>query len=593
MGGSSVSAFIARIAAYCAALTLCISGAFAETPASAALERLARDHWAAELRAAPFWATMLGVHEYDAQTPSISPDDFAARVKEAKEQMVRLDTIDRTVLTEDERVTAAILEYKLKQDIAFERFKDWRIPLTADSGFHTEMNLVVAATRFEMKQDYENYLGRLEKLPAWIDQNIANMRLGLEEGYALPKAILPGVLPGFDAQALGDVEAHKLYQPFVAARGLTKKDAAALRKRAKATLANAVIPAYARAAKFMREEYLPKAPDAIGISARKDGAEEYAALIGYFTSRNDLDAEEIHTLGLKEVARIRGEMDAVIKLTGFKGDFKAFLEFLRTDPQFYLKSAEELLMRAAWLSKELDGKLPAFFGTLPRQPYTVSPVPDDIAPNYTTGRYVDASPDSGRAGQYWVNTYALDQRPYYDLPALTAHEAVPGHHLQSALAYEIVGAPEFREQFYQNAFGEGWALYAEKLAKEMGLYKTPYEEFGRLSMEMWRAARLVVDTGIHAKGWTRDEAMDFMASNTAMSLKNVQTETDRYISWPGQALSYKIGELTILELRSRAEAKLGAKFDIRKFHDVVLTSGTMPLGELEARVDRWIAAERE
>jgi uncharacterized protein (DUF885 family) len=588
----SVFAIITRIAVPCAALILCLSAAFAQTP-SAALDRLARDHWDAELRAAPFWATMLGVHDYDAQTPSVSPADFAERAAEAKAQKARLDAIDRAALSDDERVTAAILDYKLTQDIAFERFRDWRIPLTADSGFQTEMNFVVSATRFESRRDYENYLARLEKLPAWIDQNIANMRLGLDEGYALPKAILPGVLSSFDAQAAGEAEAHKLYQPFAEARGLTRKEAAALRKRAKAVIGAAVIPAYARAAKFMREDYMAKAPDAIGISARAGGAEEYAALIRYFTSRDDLDAEEIHALGLKEVARIRAEMDGVIKSTGFKGDFKSFIEFLRTDPQFYPKSADELLMRAAWISKELDGKLPAFFGVLPRQPYTVAPVPEDIAPNYTTGRYVDAAPDSGRAGQYWVNTYALNQRPYYDLPALTAHEAVPGHHLQSALGYEINGAPEFRKQFYQNAFGEGWALYAEKLAREMGLYKTPYEEFGRLSMEMWRAARLVVDTGIHAKGWTRDQAMDFLASNTAMSLKNVQTETDRYISWPGQALSYKIGELTILELRARAEAKLGQKFDIRKFHDVVLTSGTMPLGELEARVDRWIASERE
>ena len=587
-----MSAAFSRIAAPFAALTLCFSGAFAQSP-SAALDALARDHWNGELQAAPFWATMLGVHDFDAQTPLVSPADFAARAADARAQKQRLDAIDRTTLSEEERVTAAILDYKLARAIAFERFRDWRLPLSADSGFHTEMGFVVAATRFETKQDYLNYLARLEKLPAWIDQNIANLRLGLEEGYALPKAILPGMLPAFDAQAAGDVEEHKLYQPFVAATGLSKKDAAALRKRAKTVLGTAVIPAYARAAKFMREDYLPSAPDAIGISARKDGAEEYAALIAWFTSRDDLDAEEIHALGLKEVARIRAEMDAVIKATGFTGDFKAFLEFLRTDPQFYPKSADELLMRAAWIAKELDGKLPAFFGVLPRQPYTVAPVPDDIAPNYTTGRYIDAAPESGRAGQYWVNTYALDQRPYYDLPALTAHEAAPGHHLQSALAYEIEGAPEFRRQFYQNAFGEGWALYAEKLAGEMGLYKTPYEEFGRLSMEMWRAARLVVDTGIHAKGWTRDQAMEFLASNTAMSLKNVQTETDRYISWPGQALSYKIGELTILDLRARAQARLGQKFDIRKFHDVVLTSGTMPLGELEARVDRWIASEIE
>jgi uncharacterized protein (DUF885 family) len=310
--------------------------------------------------------------------------------------------------------------------------------------------------------------------------------------------------------------------------------------------------------------------------------------VRYYTSLDDVTADDIHALGLKEVARIRGEMKAVLKDAAFEGDLDAFMEYLRTDEQFYAKTPEQLLARAARIAKDIDGCLPGFFGKLPRQPYSVEPVPDDIAPNYTTGRYVGAPADAKRGGQYWVNTYGLDKRPLYELPALTLHEAVPGHHLQSALALEIDNAPEFRKGFYPHAFGEGWGLYAEKLGVEMGVYATPYEHFGRLSYEMWRACRLVIDTGIHTKGWTREQAIDFLAANTALSLHNVRTEVDRYISWPGQALSYKMGELTIWELRAKAEKELGDRFDIRAFHDALLADGGLPLETLRRRVDGYI-----
>jgi uncharacterized protein (DUF885 family) len=339
----------------------------------------------------------------------------------------------------------------------------------------------------------------------------------------------------------------------------------------------------------MKSEYAPKARTTLGCSDLPQGREYYAALVRYFTTRDDLTPDAIHALGLKEVARIRAEMDTVIRQTGFKGSFAEFLQFLRTDPQFYPKTAEELLSRAAWLAKSIDGKLPGYFGKLPRQTYSVAPVPAEIAENYTSGRYSGAPPGASRGGEYWVNTTHLDKRPYYELPALTLHEAVPGHHLQGALAYEIENAPTFREHFYPHAFGEGWGLYSEKLGVEMGVYKTPYENFGRLSMEMWRACRLVIDTGIHVKGWSRKQAMDYLAGNTALSLKNVQTEVDRYIAWPGQALAYKIGELTIWELRAKAEKELGPKFDIRQFHDAVLDEGGLPLEILRRRVDAYIA----
>jgi uncharacterized protein (DUF885 family) len=319
------------------------------------------------------------------------------------------------------------------------------------------------------------------------------------------------------------------------------------------------------------------------------GSALYAYLIRHFTTV-DLTADAVHEIGLAEVKRIRAEMDAVIAKSGFTGDFSSFLKFLRTDPRFYAKTPDELLERAAWIAKRMDGKLPSLFGKLPRQPYGVEPVPDDIAPKYTGGRYVGAPLDSTKAGRYWVNTYALPSRPFYTQEALTLHEAVPGHHLQIALTKELNGLPKFRRYAYVDAFGEGWGLYSERLGIEAGFYTDPYSDFGRLTYEMWRACRLVVDTGIHAKGWSREQAIDYLASNTALSIHEVTTETDRYIAWPGQALAYKMGELKIRELRKRAEDALGKRFDVRAFHDAVLANGTLTLPVLEARIDSFIRA---
>ena len=336
-----------------------------------------------------------------------------------------------------------------------------------------------------------------------------------------------------------------------------------------------------------------KAVTMIGTIAASDlpnGRAFYINRIRHFTSL-DLTPEEIHKIGLAEVERIKGETLEVIREVGFKGDFKEFLAFLRTDPQFYAKTPEELLPRAAWIAKKMDGKLPALFRTLPRQPYTVEPVPDHMAPKYTSGRYVEAPAGSTQSGIYWVNTYKLDSRPLYNLEALTLHEAVPGHHLQIALGHELEQLPNFRRYYYISAFGEGWGLYSEWLGLEAGFYTDPYNNFGRLTYEMWRACRLVVDTGLHAMGWTRQQAIDYLAGNTALPLHEVETETDRYISWPAQALSYKLGELKIKELRRKAEAALGQSFDVRAFHDAVLGSGAVPLDVLEKNIDRFITEE--
>lgn len=561
--------------------------------ASEALDRLFADYWTNELRENPFAATYSGVEDYNDRLPSVAPADQARRLADARAYLARLDAADMSAASDDERLNVSLLRFILKHQIALAAFDGWRIPFLSDSGFQNEFSFVVDATPFANEADYRAYLTRLAALPAYLDQNVENMRQGLKDGFTQPKEILGGILPSFEAQAAPAIEDHPLYAPFKAMPAtIPAKRARALRQEGAALLADTVIPAFRRTYEFMRDDYAPNAADRIGAAALPNGAAYYEALVKFYTTRDDVAADGIHKLGLKEVARIRKEMDAVIKKTGFKGDFAAFLNFLRTDPQFYAKTPEELLERAAYLAKTIDGKLPGYFGKLPRQPYSVEAVPDEIAPNYTSARYVPAAPGGKRGGRYWVNTYDLDKRPLYELPALTLHEAVPGHHLQGALSYEVDGAPEFRKQFYPHAFGEGWGLYAEKLGIEMGVYETPYDEFGRLSMEMWRACRLVIDTGIHSKGWTRQQALDYLAGNTALSLKNVEVEVDRYIAWPGQALAYKMGELTILDLRRKAEKALGDKFDIRDFHDVVLDEGGLPLAVLSEQVDAYIARKR-
>ncbi|MBI1366645.1 MAG: DUF885 family protein [Alphaproteobacteria bacterium] len=554
------------------------------------LKQLFSDYWANELKEDPFGATFAGVNDYNDKVPGVAPADFARQNAEHEAFLKRLDAIDLSGVSETDRVSAEILRFILRHEIELAKFDSWRIPFLADTGFHSNVDYLVSATPFRTKKDYENYIKRLEGLPAYFDQEIANMRQGLADGFAQPKEILPGVMPSFEAQVTKTAEAHPLYAPFKSfPDSISAKDQKALRAKGRDVLTHEVIPAYARVLDFMENEYAKKAQDHVGAEYLPDGKEYYAALVRYYTNRDDLTPDEVHKIGLKEVARIRKEMDAVIKKSGFKGSFADFLHFLRTDPQFYAKTPTELLRYAAWVAKSIDGKLPGYFGKLPRQPYSVQPVPAAIAENYTSARYSGAPPGSDHGGEYWVNTTHLDKRPLYEIPSLTLHEAVPGHHLQIALSYEVEGAPEFRKQFYSHAFGEGWGLYSEKLGEEMGVYQTPYEEFGRLSMEMWRACRLVIDTGLHAEGWTRQQAMDYLASNTALSMKNVQTEVDRYIAWPGQALAYKIGELTILDLRRKAEKALGDKFDIRKFHDAVLDQGSLPLPVLEQQIDDYIA----
>jgi uncharacterized protein (DUF885 family) len=545
------------------------------------------EYWAFELQHNPFLATPSGDYRFNDRVPDVSAPAQRCRLKALEAFASRLDAVGDSLDTD-------ILEFILQHELALGAFTPWRIPFLSDAGFHMDVGYVVSSTHFESIDDYSDYLARLQALPGYLEQNRVNMQLGIKTGFTQPREIMENILPSFDAQVTASAEDHPLYAPFrYMPAGLPAKQAQKLRAEAKRLLTDEVIPAYAAIRDFMRERYLPNARTTLGASELPDGAAYYAALVRYYTTLDSATPDNVHERGLSEVARIRAEMDDIIAETAFEGSFHAFLEFLRSNPQFYPKTPEELLMRAAWTAKKTDGRLPAFFGKLPRQPYSVEGVPAKIAPNYTAGRYVPSPPGGPRGGQYWVNTYALDTRALYQLVALSLHEGVPGHHLQGALAYEIEDAPDFRRQFYPHDYGEGWGLYAEKLGVEMGMYETPYDHFGRLSYEMWHACRLVVDTGIHAKGWTRQQAIDYLASNTALSMHEVRTEIDRYIAWPGQALAYKIGELTIWGLRREAEAALGEAFDIRDFHHIVLTSGGVPLDILAAMVRQYIAETRE
>jgi uncharacterized protein (DUF885 family) len=502
-----------------------------------------------------------------------------------------LQSIPTAELTPEDRINASIFRDQLEDRIVEFRFGAYQIPLNADSGFHTSFAQMPHEMPLRTVRDYENYIARMQAFPRYVGEQIALMKLGLKRGMTLPQVVLEGIGGTMSAHVVDDPATSIFYPPFESfPASVPESERARLRAAGRKAIAEGVVAGYRALLEFMTGEYIPGARESLGASELPDGRDYYARRIRHFTTL-DLTAEEIHATGLKEVARIRGEMEEIIEQVGFEGSFSAFLDFLRTDPRFYARSPEELLKEAAWIAKRMDGKLPELFGRIPRLPYTVEPVPDHIAPKYTTGRYVSAPIGSTRPGTYWVNTYDLNTRPLYNLEALTLHEAVPGHHFQIALNQELEGLPNFRRHSYLSAFGEGWGLYSEYLGLEAGFYTDPYSNFGRLTYEMWRACRLVVDTGVHAMGWTREQMLDLLASNTALSLHNVRTETDRYISWPGQALAYKIGQLKILELRRRAEKALGGRFDVREFHDMVLENGSIPLNVLEDKVNGYIEEE--
>ena len=517
-----------------------------------------------------------------------SKEYFKKEAEYAKEQLIRLHKIDVISLSETESISLELLKFQLQDAIDYFEFERYLNPLLSDSGFHTNFSFMVRP--FQNYEQVKTYLTKLNAIPSRVNQFLPLLREGLEKGVSQPSVIFNGYESSYNDHIVEDIEESYFYKPFNnLPKTLTSTQKDSVLIAAKEAITTNVIPQFKVVKTFFEEEYFPKTRTSIGISETPNGNVYYQNRINYYTTSTQYSADDIHSIGLQEVARIKTEMEKIISELNFQGSFSDFLNFLRTDPQFYATSPEQLLMIARDMAKRADEQLPRFFKTLPRKPYGVAPVPDAIAPKYTTGRYVGTSKNSTDPGYYWVNTYDLPSRPLYVLPSLTVHEAVPGHHLQSSLNLELGDSiPQFRKDTYLSAYGEGWGLYCEFLAEEMGMYTTLYEQFGKLTYEMWRACRLVVDTGIHAKGWTREQVINYMAENTALSIHEINTETDRYISWPGQALSYKIGEIKIRELRKKAEMELGSSFDIREFHEVVLEQGTVTLSILENRVNNYI-----
>ena len=551
--------------------------------------------------------------DYEAYLKSISPNAAArdgdraarSRLPDASREfelaqepalrgfVERLDAIDPGRLSADDRLNHAFLGYLLRRSLE-------RIPLDAGrlNAFNSEggpgqgFAYMAGSTRITSREDAEAWIGRLQAMPQVYADELAAARRGLDTGMVQPRPTVESALALMEIEAAHTPDTDPLLKPLTSLPGsIPAPEQAELRARAARAVAEQVMPARREWVRFLREDYLPRAPESLGLVHRPGGRELYAFLVqGYTTT--DLTPDQIHEIGRQEVARIRARMDEEMRAAGWTGDFASFLEFLRTDPQFYATTRQGLLEKASEMAKRADDGLPALFGKLPRLPYGVRAVPREIEESYTTGRYFGGSMSEGVAGGYMVNTSHLDQRPLYELPALTLHEAVPGHHIQIALAQEADEGPYFRRGANVTAFTEGWGLYAEFLGEEMGFYRTPYERFGRLSYEMWRACRLVADTGLHWLGWDIEQARACFRDNSALSPHNIETELQRYIGWPGQATAYKIGEIRLREIRARAERELGERFDIRRFHDALLVDGALPLALLDERMDRWIAEEK-
>ena len=507
--------------------------------------------------------------------------EFYSKIKD------RLSSISLRGLSENEKISYHLLVFIIENEINNYKFNIRYNPILSDSGFHN--SIIYNVRDLVNEKDAIRYLELLKAIPLYVEQNIVLIQKGIDIGISQPKIIFKSYESTYEQHITKDYKKNYYYTPFINLPENIKKPLKdSLILKAQKIITKSVIPSFKKIKCFFEKNYYPYTRNHISIASTPNGAEYYKNRIKFYTTL-DLTAEEIHQIGLDEVKKIRNEMKQIIKSLNFEGDFEGFINYLRTNKKFYAKTPKELLMIARDISKRLDEKLPEFFKTLPRKPYGVAAVPEAIAPKYTGGRYIPASGKSRVSAYYWVNTYDLNSRPLYTLPALSAHEAVPGHHLQIALNEEgDKNIPAFRKNFYLSAYGEGWGLYAESLADEMGVYTTPYEKFGQLTYSMWRACRLVVDTGIHAFGWSKEKAVDYMSKNTALSFHEINTEIDRYISWPGQALSYKIGELKIKELRSKSKKLLAEKFDIHDFHEVILENGTLTLPLLESQVNKYI-----
>ncbi|QDV83360.1 DUF885 domain-containing protein [Planctomycetes bacterium TBK1r] len=558
-------------------------------PSNETLRALMDQVWEFELDEYPLLATDVGDPRGQDRLASNTPADLQRRQLARAGFLKSLDAIDLSSLDAEDQVDVDLLRRKLETEQTDYRLGLHLMPINNREGFHIGLPELPRQMNPDSRQDMENYIARLNQFPRYVAEQIALLRQGIDAGLTQPAIIMRDSVRQAQAHVVDDPE-ESLFLTNLAEESIAKlseKDWNELRPKVLDAIRHSVIPAYRDFAEFLKTTYVPACRGSIAARSLPGGQALYQAQIRKFTTL-EMTPDELHQTGIRENARIRSQMEAIKDRVKFDGDLQAFLKHLRTDPKFYPKTKEELLKEVAYILKQADGRLPNLFGKLPRTPYGIREVPDYVAPQTTSAYYWPPATDGTRGGFYYVNTYNLSARPLYQLEALSFHEAVPGHHLQLALQAELEGLHPIRKQSNFTAFIEGWALYSEKLGSELGFYKDPYQEFGRLSMEAWRASRLVVDTGIHAKGWTRQQAITYMQENTALSEHNIVAEVDRYIGWPGQALGYKVGELFITELRERAETQLGDAFDVRKFHDAVLSSGSIPLPVLERKIERFI-----
>lgn len=569
-------------------LLLCLVSLVAADPSDREVYDLIETSWDFDMRENPLAATRSGDHRFNDLLPSVSVEDSARRIDRKKQFLRTAEEIPKDGLSAEAQLNLQLFQRLLKQSISSFEFNEYLIPISNRSGFHIDFPDSRMTSPLETPQDYENYIARLRGFGNYADQHITIMREGIKQGYTLPSVVLEGYAEPIETHIVDNPTRSLFYEPFLKfGPNVPEAEFPRLREEALAAIQDSIIPGYQAFLDFMRDEYVPAARGSIGASAMPNGRSYYRFCVQKFTTL-PLSPEEVHNTGLSEVRRIREEMSAVQQRVGFEGDFSEFLQHLRTDPRYYAKTAEELLKETSLTLKRIDGLLPKLFKTLPRTPYGIREVPAYIAPQTTAAYYMPPAGDGSQAGFYYVNTYQLSSRPLYGVQALSLHEAVPGHHLQLALQQEMKDTPQFRKFAGFTAFIEGWALYAERLGLEVGFYEDPYDDFGRLTYEIWRACRLVVDTGIHYLGWTREQAIRFMEENSGLSKHNIRSEVDRYIAWPGQALAYKTGELKIRELRQRAETRLKDRFDIREFHDIILRNGAIPLEVLEQNVEEYI-----
>jgi uncharacterized protein (DUF885 family) len=557
--------------------------------ASSRLQQLFADEWEFRMQENPLFATRCGDHRFNNKLPSVSEQDFENCLLQARIFLERLREIDREILTPEEQLNYHIFERMLRERIAEYEFGTYLMPVTKASGFQRYFPDLPNFVPLSTVEDYENYVARLDAFKTFAQTHIEVMRTGMCKGYVPPRVALEGVEDSIQAHIVRDPTQSALFKPFEwFPESIAETDQRAVIRAGRAAIMDSVVPGYQTLLQFMLDEYIPAGRKDIAASSLPNGRAFYEHRVKKNTTL-DLSPQQVHDIGLEHVRRIRDEMDDVIRRVDFSGDLSEFVYFMRTDERFYVDTPEALMKEVALIMKKMDGQLPRLFKKLPRTPYGLRQIPDYIAPKTTSAYYFPPAGDGTTAGFYYVNTYDLKSRPLYEYEALSLHEAVPGHHLQIALQREFENIPNFRRFGGVTAFVEGWALYAERLGLEVGFYQDPYSDFGRLTFEMWRATRLVVDTGMHYLGWTRQQAIDFMAENTALSLLNITNEVERYISWPGQALAYKIGEIKIRELRALAEQELGPRFDVREFHSIILENGGIPLDVLEANVKRWIA----